>query len=63
MITSGVGPLTTTQVAALTTSQIAALAPVTMADISLGGGNGIPISNGLVFVPATGGQTVNILKK
>lgn len=70
-VTAALTALTTTQIAALSTSQIAALVVPTAAEVSLGGGNGIPVKNGLVFVPGTasGGplgtpiQTVNILHK
>lgn len=61
-VTTAMTALTTTQVAGLTTTHLTALAIPTVPEISYGGGNGQPITNGLVFVPGTG-QIGNVLKK
>lgn len=61
-VTSAMTALTTSQVASLSTSQLLAIATPTVGEVAYGGGNGIPVKNGLVFVPGAG-QIGNALKK
>lgn len=60
--TMALSALTTAQVASLTTAQVVALALPNTIDQGFGGGNGLPITNGIVFVPGTA-QVIDALKK
>lgn len=60
--TATLSALSTTQVASLTTTQITALMLPNAIEQNFGGGNGIPLKKGLVWVPGTS-QVVNVLKE